>query len=205
MEEVILHIKLMNRPIPGMNQGENGIDSRWFDDGTECPIIVNAGALSESAKNPTSFVSVGRTTSMKLVSENPFASDHICVSRTLDEVPCVVVVKSSILVGIRVSQSITEGSWNWGEYLGVHANSWLKIPIFAAGRHAVRVDDRRDGNGTRREGRDSLDVAGRGRNEARASSRSVKRGLGATSGIDVEHWRLGEGRSRGRRGCRGGR
>jgi hypothetical protein len=172
MEESVLHVKLMNGPIPGVSQGEDIADSCRFDNRAECFVIVNTGALSKSAKNPTNFVPVERTISVKLVSENPFAGDHICLRRTLKKVPSMVVVKGSTfffhgLTPVWVSQSITEGAWEWGEYFGVQTNLWLQVPRFAASRHAVGVDDQRDGDGTCPEWRAMLDVArGGGRDEA---------------------------------------
>jgi hypothetical protein len=76
----------------------------------------------------------------------------------------MVVVKGSTfffhgLTPVWVSQSITEGAWEWGEYFGVQTNLWLQVPRFAASRHAVGVDDQRDGDGTCPEWRAMLDVA----------------------------------------------
>jgi hypothetical protein len=66
MKESVLHVKLMNGPIPGVSQGEDGADSSWFDDEAECLVVVNTGALSEAAKDPTGFVSVERTERIKM-------------------------------------------------------------------------------------------------------------------------------------------
>ena len=86
MEEGVLHIKLMNRPVSGVNQGENSAD------GAECLIIVNTRSLCEPAKDPASFVSVQRTIRMELMFEYPFSSNHICLSTSRDEIPSVVVL-----------------------------------------------------------------------------------------------------------------
>jgi hypothetical protein len=166
MKESVLHVKLMNWPIPGVSQGEDGADSSWFDDRAECLVVVNTGALSEATKDPTGFVPVEKTISMKLVAEDPFSSDHICLSRTLNKVPSVVGMKSSTflfhgLAPVWIGQSITEGAWKRGEYLRVQTNPWLVVARFAASLHAVGVDGWRDGDDIRREWRARLDEAGR--------------------------------------------
>jgi len=43
MDGSILHIELMDRPVPRANQGENYANSSCLDDGVECLIIVNLG------------------------------------------------------------------------------------------------------------------------------------------------------------------
>ena len=92
MEEGVFHIKLMNRPIPGVSQGEDSPDGSRLDDGAECLVVINAGTLGEPAKHPASLVSVQGTIGMKLMLEDPFAGDHICVGRTGNEIPSVVVL-----------------------------------------------------------------------------------------------------------------
>ena len=96
MKESVLHIELMDRPVLRVSQSEDGANSSWLDDRTEGFIVINTGTLCKPAKHPSSFVSVQRTISMKLVFENPFAGDHIRLGRARDEIPSVVVQESSI-------------------------------------------------------------------------------------------------------------
>jgi hypothetical protein len=91
MKKCVLHIKLMDRPVPGMSQREDGANRGWLDNGAESFSIINTGTLGETAKNPSSLVSVQRAISMKFVFENPFTGDHICLGRTRDEIPSVVI------------------------------------------------------------------------------------------------------------------
>jgi hypothetical protein len=79
-----------------VRQGDDGVKGSQFDNGTECLIVVDAGTLSETLKNPTGFVAVERAVSMKLVSENPFP--NIGVSRTLNKIPSIVVMKRNTLL-----------------------------------------------------------------------------------------------------------
>ena len=54
VEEGILDVELMNRPVPG----ENGANSGELDDRAEGLVVVHAGALSEAPKDPTGLVAV---------------------------------------------------------------------------------------------------------------------------------------------------
>jgi hypothetical protein len=58
MEEGILDVKLMDRPVPGEGEGEDGANSGELDDGAEGLIIVHSGALGEAPKDPTGLVAV---------------------------------------------------------------------------------------------------------------------------------------------------
>jgi len=118
MEESILHVELMNGPIPRVCQGENGANCGWFDDRAESLVVINTGALCKSAKDPTSLVSVQGAISMKLVFENPFSSDHIFLGRTRNKVPRVVVQESSMFffhgtTPVRIGKSVATGPRYW--------------------------------------------------------------------------------------------
>jgi len=124
MEEGVLHIKLMDGPIPRVSQSEDGANSSGLDDGTESLIVINSGALCEPTEHPTSLVSVQGAISMKLVFEDPFPGDHICLGRPSNEIPSVVVQEGSEffshgLTPVRISKSITAGTRKWGQSLGV--------------------------------------------------------------------------------------
>ena len=81
MEEGILHIKLMDGPIPRVSQSEDSTNGSRLDDGTESLIIINSGALSEPTEHQTSLVSVQAAMCMKLVFEDPFPNDDISLGR----------------------------------------------------------------------------------------------------------------------------
>jgi len=115
VEEGVLHIKLMNRPVPGVSQGEDSANSCRLDDRAECLIIVNSRSLCKSAKDPASFVSVQRAIGVELMLEYPFPSDHICLRRPRNEIPSVVVRQSSKLIfhgltPVGISKGIPAGS-----------------------------------------------------------------------------------------------
>jgi hypothetical protein len=148
-----------------MSQSENSTDSRRLDDGTESFIVVNARALSKATKYPAGFVTVEGTISIKFVSEHPFAGDNISLTMSPNKVPSAVVKQGCVLffhglAPMRIGQGITKRARNWGEYLGVQTKSGLVIPSFATSGHAMRIDNRWNGDGAHRKGRRLLDVAG---------------------------------------------
>ena len=91
MREHVLNIKLMDWPVPEVNQGENSTNGSRLDDGAKRLVVINTGTLGEPAKHPASLVSVQGTIRMKLMLEDPFAGDHIRLGRTGNEIPSVVV------------------------------------------------------------------------------------------------------------------
>ena len=44
VEEGILDVELMDRPVPGEGEGENGANSGELDDGAEGLVVVHSGA-----------------------------------------------------------------------------------------------------------------------------------------------------------------
>jgi hypothetical protein len=58
VEEGILDIELMNRPVSGGSEGENGPNGGELDDGAKGLVVVDSGALGEAPKDPTGLVAV---------------------------------------------------------------------------------------------------------------------------------------------------
>jgi hypothetical protein len=58
MEEGILDIELMDRPVAGEGEGEDDANSGELDDRAEGLIVVHSGALGEAPKDPTGLVAV---------------------------------------------------------------------------------------------------------------------------------------------------
>lgn len=82
MQERILHIKLVNRPGVGDGQGEHGMNRARLDHWAEGLIVVGAGSLGETAKNPASLVPVQGAIRIELVLENSLASDDVGANGT---------------------------------------------------------------------------------------------------------------------------
>jgi hypothetical protein len=77
MEEGILHIKLLNRPVMGYNSGEHCAHGGRFSNRAESLIVVDSRAPSETPKNPTSPVTIESLISAELVREDPFVGDDV--------------------------------------------------------------------------------------------------------------------------------
>jgi hypothetical protein len=58
MEEGILHIELLNRPVMGDSSGEHRAHGGRFYNRAESLVIVNSRALSETLKDPASLVAI---------------------------------------------------------------------------------------------------------------------------------------------------
>jgi hypothetical protein len=69
VEEGILDVKLMDRPVPGEGEGEYGANSGELDDGAEGLVVVHSGALGEAPKDLTGLVAVEGAVRGKLVAE----------------------------------------------------------------------------------------------------------------------------------------
>jgi hypothetical protein len=77
MEESILHIELLNRPVMGDSSDEHRVHGSWFHNRAKSLIVVDSGALSETPKDPASLVAIKGSVSAELVREDPFADDDI--------------------------------------------------------------------------------------------------------------------------------
>jgi hypothetical protein len=90
MEEGILHIKLLNRPVIGDSSGEHRAHGGQFHNRAESLVVVDFGALSETPKDPASLVAIESPVSVELVCEDPFANDDIGALRSWNKVPCPI-------------------------------------------------------------------------------------------------------------------
>jgi hypothetical protein len=98
MEEGILHIELLNRPIMGDSSGEHRAHGGQFHNRAESLIVVDSGALSETPKDPASLVAIEGPVSAKLVREDPFAGDDVGALRSWNKVPCPITHQGLVLI-----------------------------------------------------------------------------------------------------------
>jgi hypothetical protein len=98
MEEGVLHIKLLNWPVMGDSSSKHREDGGRFHNRAESLIVVDPRALSETPEDPTDFVAIKRPIDMKLVRENPIASDDVGVMGPGDKLPGPIAHQSPILV-----------------------------------------------------------------------------------------------------------
>jgi hypothetical protein len=89
MEEGILDVELMDRPVPGEGEGEDDTDGGEVDDKAEGLIIVHSGALGEASKDLAGLVAVEGAVRSQLVAKEPLVGDHIGAGWTRHQVLCV--------------------------------------------------------------------------------------------------------------------
>jgi hypothetical protein len=82
MEEGILDVELMDPPVPGEDEGEDGTNGGELDDGAKGLVVVHAGALGEASKDPTGLIAVEGASRCQFVAEKPLAGDHVGAGRT---------------------------------------------------------------------------------------------------------------------------
>ena len=58
MEEGILDIELMDRPVPREGEGEDGANGGELDDGAEGLVVVHSRVLGEALKDPIVLLAV---------------------------------------------------------------------------------------------------------------------------------------------------
>jgi hypothetical protein len=71
LEEGILDAELMDRPVPGEGEGEDGANGGELDDEAEGLVVVHSGALGEASKDPTSLIAVEGAVRGQLVEKEP--------------------------------------------------------------------------------------------------------------------------------------
>jgi hypothetical protein len=97
MEESILDIKLVDRPILGDSKGQDGANCHELHNGAESLIIINVGMLHEHVKTLASFVPLECPIDLELVLEDPLVGDNISATGVQNQVPIVVGHESGTL------------------------------------------------------------------------------------------------------------
>jgi hypothetical protein len=77
VEEDILDVELMDRPVPGEGEGVDGSNGGELDDGAAGLVVVHSGALGEGSKDPTGLVGVEGAVRGQLVAKEPLVGDHV--------------------------------------------------------------------------------------------------------------------------------
>jgi hypothetical protein len=116
MEEGILDVELMDRPVLGECEGEGEDDSNGgeLDDGAEGLVVDHAGALGEAPKDPTNLVAVEGASRCQFVAEEPLAGDHVGVGMMRNQVPGVVGQQGRVLLHRPTPVRVSEGGTNGG-------------------------------------------------------------------------------------------
>jgi hypothetical protein len=129
MEEDILHIELLNRPVMGDSSGEHHAHSGRFHNRAESLIVVDSGALSETPKDLASLVVIEGPVSAELVCEDPFANDDVGALRSWNKVPYPITHQGPVLILHSLAPIwIGEGSANEGRDLNLMI-IWMEINL----------------------------------------------------------------------------
>lgn len=87
VEEGIIDVELVRRPVSRHGQGEHGAHCRHLDDWTVRFTIVDAGSLCETTYHPSCLVAVEVAVLLELLAEHPFAADDVGTGRPRNELP----------------------------------------------------------------------------------------------------------------------
>jgi hypothetical protein len=98
VEEGILDIELMDRPVPEEGEGEDDSNGGELDNRAEGLVIVHSGALGEAPKDPMGLVAVEGAIRGQLVAKEPLAGDHVGAWWTRHQIPGVVGQQGRVLL-----------------------------------------------------------------------------------------------------------
>lgn len=77
MKEYIFDVHLVDCPIPGEGEGEDGLNGGGLGDAVEGLVAVHFRAPSEAPKDPTDLVPIQGVIGLELVAEDPLADDQV--------------------------------------------------------------------------------------------------------------------------------
>jgi hypothetical protein len=119
IEEGILHIELLNRPVMGDSSDEHRAHGGLFHNRTESLVVVDSGALSETPKDPASLVAIEGPVSAELVREDPFAGDDVGALRSWNKISGPITHQGPVLIlHSHAPIGIDEGSVDGGRDRG---------------------------------------------------------------------------------------
>jgi hypothetical protein len=118
VEEGILHIELLNRPVVGGSNGEQRADGGRFDNRAESLIVVHTRAACEIPEDPTSLVAVESPVRESLVREYPFTGDDVEATRTGNKFPGPIAQQGPVLflhsrTSIWIGKRDANRGWDW--------------------------------------------------------------------------------------------
>jgi len=119
VKERVGHIELSCGPATRGGNGEHCADCGRLDDRREGFAEVNARALREPTDHPPGFIALEGSIRIELVAKYPFARDDMGTRWTRNQTPCVVCLKSAVLlfhgaVPVRISKRGARRGWQRG-------------------------------------------------------------------------------------------
>jgi hypothetical protein len=105
--------------VGGERGGEHSAHVGRFHNRAKSLVVVDSRALSETPKDPASLVAIEDPVSVKLVCEDPFASDDIGALRSWNKIPCPITHQGLVLilhsrVPIGIGEGSVDGGWDQG-------------------------------------------------------------------------------------------
>jgi hypothetical protein len=98
VEEGVLHVELVDRPVPAQSESRNSPDGGRLDHRTEGFVVVDPRTLGEAPKQIAGLVPLQRPVGVQLQLEDPFPGDHVGAMGTRHQVPGVVSLESLVLL-----------------------------------------------------------------------------------------------------------
>src|SRR6266540_5063370 len=89
IEEGIIDVELVHRPITGDGEGRDSADGGRFHDRAKSFVEVDAVLLGKTSEDPASLVAIKGAIGFELMTIYPFAGDDVGARRTRDELPRV--------------------------------------------------------------------------------------------------------------------
>jgi hypothetical protein len=77
VEEGVLHVELVDRPVPRQSQSQNSLDGGRLDHRTEGIVVVDPGALGEAPEHRVGLVPLQGPVAIQLQLEDPLPGDHV--------------------------------------------------------------------------------------------------------------------------------
>jgi hypothetical protein len=118
VEEDVLHVKLLNRPVESSSHGEYCADSGRFNNRAKSLVVVNARALCEPQEDPMSLVATESPIGEELVCEYSLKGDDVGATRLGNKLLGIVAHQIPILLlrraPIRISERGANGTWYRG-------------------------------------------------------------------------------------------
>ncbi len=158
IEEGIIDVELVHRPITGDGEGQDSADGGRFHDRAKSFIEVDAVLLGKTAEDPASLVAIKGAIGFELVMIYPFAGDDVGAGRTRDELPRVVEAERVVLalhggtpIVVVESRTVCPRNRRHDICMKIEALYGLPKTVFSPGGHVVLIDNRSDGDGIRRQ------------------------------------------------------
>jgi hypothetical protein len=98
MEEGVLHIELVDRPVPGQRESQDSPDGDRLDHRTEGLVVVDPGTLGKAPEHIAGLVPLQGPVGVQLQLEDLFPGDHVGTMGTRHQVLGAVSLESLVLL-----------------------------------------------------------------------------------------------------------